>query len=257
MNVSKSIAAPIFGLLLSVVLVGQQESVEELVAKALQNPADQGVVFHAVGALRKNPNPRVIPAFQELFSKLEEKRSRQVLALGLLRIGQKDEAYFDELAKYARAAIASTAPLAIELDKDGNPITDHLNPAFVQWCNDNQLLLEPCKRTVSSYGIDVLLLAQAKDRRAVPLLRQALAVTDPAIVNGAVMGLAWLNDVESIPLIASNLRRSPPKLAALIAAAMVDFNDPRISPVLDRFVTDPAWRKDLAESTKQRQAPLQ
>ena len=245
-------------MLMSRCLQGQQETVDELVAKALQAPTDERAVAEAVAALNRNPyRLDTVPSFQELFLKLTGKKPRQFLALALLKAGQKDEIYFEELARYARAAIASDAPESVEYDKEGNSIKDHLNPAFLRWCEDNQLLPQDCKQAVTPHGFDVLLLGQTKDRRAVPILRKALTVANGGIVWAAVQGLAGMNDTASIPLIASSIKRFPPKIAPLIAAAMVDFDDPRVGPLLDHFVTDTKWRQELDESIRKRKTQRQ
>jgi hypothetical protein len=95
------------------------------------------------------------------------------------------------------------------------------------------------------------MLARAKDRRAIPVLRQALSVENHAIVEMAVRGLAWLNDTDSIPLVAQQLVRFRPKLAQSVAAAVAEFSDPRVGPILDRFVTDRKLRQEI-EDTKRK-----
>lgn len=252
---SRSILMLISGMLLSVCLQGQQETVDELINKALQAPTNERMVSEAVSALNKNPDRLdVVPLFQELFLKLTEKRPRQYLAFALLKVGRKDEIYFEELAQYARAAIASTAPVSVGYDKEGNAITDHLNPAFLRWCEDNHLALQDRKESVTPYGFDVLLLGQTKDRRAVPILRKALVVTNDGIVWSAVRGLAGMNDTDSIPLITSSLQRFPPNIAAGIASGLIEFDDPRVGPLLDHFVANIKWRQELEESIRKHKA---
>lgn len=237
---------------LSLCINGQQEA-DELVANALQHSTDEDIVMRAIASL-KNPAPETIPAFRELFTKLTQKRLRQRLALALLVAGQKDDTYFDELAKYAQAAIASTAPNPFEQSADGSDIKGKLNPAFIRWCEANHAQLPDCGKMVAEYAPDVLMLTYAKDSRAIPLLRQALTTDNVGIVKTAVHGLAWLKNTDSIPLIAQQLRRFPSTLSALIASALADFDDPRVGPLLDRFVTDPRWRQELEDTIRKRQA---
>jgi HEAT repeat protein len=241
------------GLTLGLPLRGQEETAEYLVAKALQNPVDEEAVTRAIASL-KGPNPVTIPAYRKLFTELTEKKLRQRLALSLLAVGEKDDVYFGELAKYAQAAIASAAPNAFEQTADGSDIKSHINPAFIRWCEGNHAQLPDCAKTVAEYGVDVMMLAYAKDSRAIPMLRQALNTDNVAVVKSAVHGLAWLKDTDSIPLIAQQLRRFPPTLSALIASALADFDDPRVGPLLDRFITDQKWREELDESIRKRRA---
>lgn len=89
------------------------------------------------------------------------------------------------------------------------------------------------------------MLASAQDRRAIPVLRDALGARNHATVIAAVNGLAALNDRDAVPLISGVLARLRPKIAQSVAAAAAEFDDPRIGPILDRYVTDPNLRKEL------------
>ncbi len=235
-------------------LPAQDETASEIIARALQNPTNGQAIARAIWTFNKNFEPGLIPAFRELFQKVSDKQHRQHLAVSLMNHGQKDELYFNELARYAREAITTTAPLPFEYDKQGNEIKGQLTPAFKLWCETNGLELKVCLNKVADYPVDVMLLIAVEDPRAKPLLRQGLSATIHTTVEMAVKGLAELNDTESIPLIAANIQRFPPLLAESIAAAMADFDDPRIGPLLDRFVTDQKWREQINESIRKRRA---
>jgi HEAT repeat protein len=190
---------------------------------------------------------------QKLFQNAVGKHSRQQVAIALLGHGEKDKIYLDELSKYVEAAIASSAPLPFEYDDQGNANKEHLNPAFVKWCEDNGQKPADCYTTVMGFGFDVFELAEARDRRAIPLLRECLASKNHSIVSMAVKGLARLKDTDSIPLIAANVKRFQPLLAQLIAAQLADFDDPRVSSLLDRFIINKKWRQELDEAIHKRQ----
>jgi HEAT repeat protein len=230
----------------------QEQPASEWVAAALENPTDEQTVFHAIAALRQNPSPNVIASSRELFTKLTSKSVRQMLALVLIQAQQTDGLYFDELAKYARAAIAASAPPMFQFDEDGNELKDHIRPEFVAWCESNRLELGVCGQTVGLYALDVLLLAEAKDARALQLLRQGLSAADPGVVWCVAQGLGWLGNTASIPMIVASLQRFPPKVRELVASALAEFDDPRIGPLLDRFVPDPEWRKELDVKIRKR-----
>jgi HEAT repeat protein len=160
--------------------------------------------------------------------------------------------YFDEIASYALASISSAMPPLYMYDTEGNDARDP-NPALVSWCTKNHREIAECMTAAMAAAAGVMLLGETKDSRAVPILRQALPSQNHEIVEFAVGGLVSLRDTDSIPLIAENVQRFPPKLAASIAAHLADFDDPRVGPLLDRFVTDPKQRKDLEEKIRNRQ----
>jgi len=191
---------------------------------------------------------------RELFTNLTEKVPRQELALALLRAGQKDSIYLDELTKYVRIAIAARAPSYFERDVDGSFRTDRLNPELNTWCDSNRLLLQDCINKVMFYASDVMQLARADDVRAAPVLRQALSMSDPMAVKFAAIGLCRIQDTASIPLIVENLRRFPPASSADAAEALVGCEDPRVGPLLDEFVTDPKRRQEI-EALRNRNTP--
>jgi hypothetical protein len=251
------------GLLAGTLAAGQgtssreRRAAQELVERALAAPTDANVVSEAIRALHVDTNPLVIPRYRELFSTLSDDlpdgelgRAKQMLALVLLNLGQRDDVYFEELARYARAAASGNAPAMFEYDAEGNENKSRKNPEYVSWCADHHLETGECFNAVRSFALDVMWLAQARDSRAIPILRQTLSNRESGMVSIAALWLAWLNDTASIPLIAASIQRFPPRLAGSIAANMADFKDPRIDPLLDRFVTDPQWRQELAEKRK-------
>jgi HEAT repeat protein len=228
----------------------QSRAVSEVVAAANANPNDLGVVGQVVAEFNRTADTTLWVAMKELFGKASTRLVRQTLALALLQQGEKDEVYIDDLLKYAREAIDTTAPLPVEYDQQGNALKGHVAPAFERWCKSNGFELRECLDRVYAYPLDVLMLARAKDRRAIPLLRQALSVENHATAEMAVRGLAWLNDTDSIPLVAQQLVRFRPKLAQSVAAAVAEFSDPRVGPILDRFVTDRKLRQEINDTIR-------
>src|SRR5579862_2574840 len=163
---------PVLVLLTLPLLNAQDETLGEMVGRALQNPADERAVDHAIWGLRDKYDPGAIPAFRDLFAKLTAKRYRQRLAMELMNHGEKDQIYFDELAKYAREAITTTAPVPLESGEPGDDKRGQTTPEFKIWCEANKLNLPDCSELVFGYPFDVLLLGYVRDRRSIPLLRQ-------------------------------------------------------------------------------------
>jgi len=240
--------------LLAHCMLAQEPARSEMVTAALAKPNDEQVVAKVIRALNQNSDLGLITPLAQVFERSTAKRVRQFIALTLLLHGQSDEVYLNELLKFAREAITTTAPRPYEDDEQGNSIKGRRRMEFDQWCERNALQISRCLEMVGDHPLDVLWLAQAKDRRAIPVLRQGLSVENPVTVEMAVRGLAWLSDTDSIPLIATNLLRFRPQRAQAIAAAMADFDDTRVAPLLDRFVTNRKWRQELDEAIQKRRA---
>jgi HEAT repeat protein len=127
----------------------------------------------------------------------------------------------------------------------------------VRWCNNLHIPLEACTKNAADYASDVYFLAEARDERARPLLRQALTSPNNGVVISALRGLAWLKDNDAITLIEENLQRFAPKLAQRIASATVDFDDPRVQPLIQKYVRDPALLQELEEAISKRKSAQQ
>ncbi len=230
----------------------QEESVDGLIARLRQDPTDSKAIDEAISRLGKSSDPRAIPILRQVLQAATEKSYRQKLAFTLVLLGDKDDTAYDELARYAREAITSSAPLWVLYDSEGTAIPGR-NPEFEAWCQANRLPLQDCMRQVSYYPMDVKFLAVAKDRRAIPLLRQALYVANHATVGMAIRGLAWLNDTEAIATIEDICGRLPPRLAAGLMSALAEFDDPRVEPLIRRFMPNQKWRQEVETARRQRQ----
>jgi hypothetical protein len=230
-------------------LWSQEPTGTELIARAIMNPNNESAVWEAIAYLNAPAgvvlDASVFPAYKELFGKMTERRQLQALAVALLKHGQKDDVYFETLAKYAGEAILADPPPPGEFDEKGNEITDQLSPRFVKWCEVKHLQRNPCLDLTYGFPFDVAELAAANDRRAIPIFRQGLRSLNHGMVAMSVLGLALLNDTDSIPLIATHMQRFPPRLAERIAENIADFDDPRIAPILDRFVRDKNHRLEI------------
>jgi hypothetical protein len=212
------------------------------------------IVSETIRRLKDSQDLRVSEGLGKVFEATSRKDLRQGLAWFLLTHGEKNDVYYDELARYAREAITSSAPLWVEYDQFGNANKERLAPEFRPWCDANNLKFEDCYRLVSGFPIDVSYLAWVRDKRAVPLLRQGLGSSNHAIVDASIQGLAFLNDTASLPLIEASLLRLRPLLRPLAADGLAEFDDPRIGPLLDRFIPDKKWREEIEARRKLRPA---
>ncbi len=234
----------------------EEEGVDALIARLRQDPTDSKAVDAAISRLGKSSDPRVIPILRQVLQAATEKWYRQKLAFTLVLLGDKDDTAYNELARYAREAITSSAPLWVVYDREGTAIPGR-NPEFEAWCQANRLPLQDCMRQATESVMDVYMLAVAKDRRSIPLLRQGLNSANHGIVGMAVRGLAWLNDTDAIPTIAEVCERLPPKLAVFVANDSAEFDDPRVEPLILRFIPDEKWREGIDKRRRERREKAQ
>lgn len=236
-------------------LVGQSAP-GELLDEALRRPDDQRTVELAISAHSKTNDPVAISKLRTVFRTSSQKKLRQELAVLLTNVGQREDEMFQELLKYAEEAVTTDAPLPFFMDANGNAIKGEIPLEFTNWCKVHDLEIDPCMQKVLGYSMDVYYLAIVKDRRAVPVLRRGLESANSATVSFSVIGLAELGDNESIPVIASNIRRLRPLQRTIVASELARFDDPRVSSLLDEFVRDPQWRRDIDESIQKRRGQL-
>jgi len=233
-------------------LWSQLRTPSEAVASAMNNPNDLNAVGQVIAEFNRTADTGAWLALKTLYGKSSARLVRQNLALILLQHGDEDKPYLEALIEYAREAVDTTAPLPIEYDEQGVAISGRLAEGFQRWCEAKNVELQECSAMVYAYPVDVLMLARARNRKAIPLLRRALGVENHAVVEMAVRGLASLDDTDSIPLIARQLTRFRPKLAESVAAATAEFDDPRVAPLLDRFVADGKLRQEIDQAIRKR-----
>ncbi len=178
----------------------------------------------------------------------------QLLAFYLFEKGVQDQIYFDEIAKYAREAILARPPdvFAPGGDSVGAPRV-MINPAFNRWCESRGLDFPACFRLMGTYRNSLIYLGGIRDSRATPILRDVLKMPDAGMVLLGVVGLAALNDSDSIPLIIQAGRRFPPEGAKAIAAGAIEYKDPRAEVIFDLFIDD---AEDLAQVKREWRARI-
>ena len=165
------------------------------------------------------------------------------IAAAIVRLGDKDDTYWDFLVKVATAALESDAPDFIGYDARGKAVPGP-SPKFEAWMKAHNLSPSSTLFEDSVYMLPgrVMLLGWSRDPRAVPLLRQALLSRNRMIEIAAAMGLAEIGDKDSIPLIVDACRKAPADAAAVIAKSLVYFDDNSAQSAVDQFIP-----KDIAK----------
>jgi len=202
------------------------------------------------------------PALEEQFSRVQDPLLKRKIAAGLVRLGEKDDTYWEFLLKEAKVAIDSDAPNFMSYDSAGKA-TGGPSPEFEAWLKSRGAVDIDSAAQDSIYWSPgrVILLGWSRDPRAVPYLRQALSSPNYMIEIAAAKGLAEIGDENSIPLIINACQKAPKEVAEAMAESLVYFDDEAAQSAVDRFIDKESakiYRDDKASGrkTKPLTAPL-
>jgi len=222
--------------------VGQDD-----LATLLGRLAGKGLDHSALIALEGHPpDPRIIPGLEAAFGGREAKDEKQWIAVALLRLGDKSEKYFDFLAGFVRVAVEDRAPFPVE--KRGE-----FTAEFQNWCANNGKDPQTAASQVAAYTRDGHFLAMGQDPRATDLFRRGLESPNVTVVAFCVEGLARLQDVAAIPLIAKAADRFPPGAWRAIAMQLPWFGRLEAYQLMERLEPDRRSREfqiDQVERTR-------
>jgi len=220
---------------------------EELIRRLRRSPSDMALI----GEVASRGGPEAVAGLKDAFAAVQRSgnartetllRPSQMIAFELSALGEHDQVYFDELAKYARAAIDANPPDARGTEEN----------AYRQWCEQRSLVGEDCSRAVTRYAMDLNALGASMDKRATPIFRRALDLANPVLVSTAAGRLARLQDAASLPLIAHACTRFREKDSNDIGSVASYFDSPEMRLVLDQCVTDASLKEQLAKSWEER-----
>jgi hypothetical protein len=178
-----------------------------------------------------------IPILKEQFARVEDPLLKLKIAAALVRLGDKDEAYWNFLVEQTRPALESDAPDFMSYDAQGKAVPGP-SLKFQAWVKAHNLSPSSALFEDSVYVFPgkVALLGWSRDSRAVPLLRQALLSPSHMIEIAGAMGLAEIGDKDSIPYIIEACKRAPADAAAAIAEYLVYFDDNASQSAVDEYV---------------------
>jgi hypothetical protein len=196
-----------------------------------------------------------IPALKEQFARSVDPSNKddldpgnkEELASALIRLGDKDEIYWDFLLKQATEAVDSDPPFPRDFDPKGKILKDHFSGAFLNWAKGRGLSPDEAGE-IAVYRLPIKLgfLAKTGDPRGLPLLRRAMSSSNYMIATMAAKGLAKLQDKDSIPLIIAACQKSPGGSGA-IAEALIFFDDPDAQAAADVYLP-----RDYANGLRER-----
>jgi len=169
---------------------------------------------------------QAIPVLKEQFALDQDADSKAKIASALVRLGDKDDTYWNYLVDQATAAVESDAPPPTMYDANGKVVPGQLSPEFIAWAKAHNVSPESAGED-AAYGLPgkVAMLGETGDPRGVPLLRQALQSPNFLIAAMAAKSLALIQDKGSIPLIIEASRKAPSDAAVAIADSLIYFDD--------------------------------
>jgi HEAT repeat protein len=192
-----------------------------------------------------------IPTLEDQFSRTEDLSAREKIANVLVRLGDKNEGYWNFIVKQARNAVDNDAPSVLHYDEHGS-VSDPPSREFVEWATAHHLPMQQAMADqLEVYPGAIFDLGTTGDSRAIPLLRRALKSQNLLIESEAALGLAKIKDKTSIHLIIEACKRAPAAdVAMTIALSLIYFDDAEAQRAVERYVP-----KDVAvESRKARAA---
>jgi hypothetical protein len=176
-----------------------------------------------------------IPALKEQFPRSQDPLVKAKIANALVRLGDREDIYWDYLVQQVTPALESDAPDFINYDSTsgGGP-----SPAFSAWAKAHGESLENAGQN-AMYWLPgkVILLGSTGDKRAIPLLQRGLLSPNHMIVIAAAEGLSELQDKDSIRLIIDACKRAPAGAAAVIAESLVYFDDAEAQSAFDTYAS--------------------
>jgi HEAT repeat protein len=210
------------------------------VADAIAKVKSGNFVGVDVDTIGRGGAVEAIPILKEQFMRSQDPLVKATIARVLIRLGDKDEIYWDYLVKLAAPALKSDAPDFMNFDPQAKTGAGP-SPEFIAWAKAHNVPPNGPEGTAAEDAMywfpgKVMLLGLTGDRRAIPLLRQALLSPNHMIEITAANGLAEIQDRDSIPFIIEACKRAPAAAAALIAESLIYFDDAEAKSAVDTYM---------------------
>ena len=189
-----------------------------------------------VEIITKAGQVQAAPALEGQFARTTDLKLKMKIASGLVRLGDKSDAYWNFLLQQATVAVDSDLPDPFH-DSHGNPTGQRPSPEFLTWTQVHHVDLSTAVMDWTyDLPIKIMLLGETGDSRGTPLLRRALQSHNYQIVAWASKGLALIQDKESIPLIIVAIQTAPPEYNSLIAESLVYFDEVPAQNAVDNYM---------------------
>lgn len=187
-----------------------------------------GTFFRAdIVRIAESGRTEAIPDLKKQFDLTQDGVAKDSIASALVKLGDKDPAWWNYLVREATDAISTDAPSPWSFDAKGKLIPG-TSAEFAAWAQAHTLSTsDALENAMINLPAKIVFLGHSGDSRAIPLLRQALLSPNYMIQTSAAMALAELHDKPSISLIIQACQQAPVDSAVVIARALVDFDDPQ------------------------------
>jgi hypothetical protein len=215
-------------------------SVSDAIAK-IQSGELSAAAFDRITEARAT---QAIPVLEEQFARVGEKLDKARIAELLVKLGDKNDAYWDYLVQLATPALTSDAPNPWRYDAEGKAVPG-LSSEFLDWAKAHRVSLDSMIELIGG----VVSLGSTGDRRAIPILRRALLSPIYMIEIAAAKGLAEIQDKDSIADIIAACQKAPAEPARAIAQSLAYFDDPQAQRAVDTYLP-----VDLANYLRERRA---
>ena len=194
---------------------------------------------------------QAVPMLEEKFVRTKNHLDKAHIASALVRLGDRNEIYWDYLVKLAGWVI--DAPGLYSYDSQGKMVPGS-GQQFIEWAKAHSLSPTEIGEW-PQYWIagPVGLLGMTGDPRAVPVLRRGLLSPNHMVEIFAAKGLAEIGDEGSVPFMIEACKRAPPDAATAIAMSLVYFDDPKAQEAVDKYLPKQAAkleREDRARGKK-------
>jgi HEAT repeat protein len=165
------------------------------------------------------------------FVNTQDERYKAQIASALIRLGDKEDVYWDFLLRQGTSALESDASSAVKYDSQGKPIEGPSEEDA--WAKEN--------RNFNNVLTLAETVAETGDPRGVRFLQRALSSPNSDFQLTAAAGLARARDTDSIPLIIDLCKNASPEVARSIASqVLVYFDDPRAQSAVDQYLSKEA-----------------
>ena len=200
---------------------------------------------------------RAIPALEKAFQKATDRIDKEGIAGSLVRLGDKNEIYWNFLAQYARAAVENDMPFPYDFDADGeiigNPkdVPEKYAPEFLAWCKKRGEQTGSAAQQ-ALYGLpgDLLALAATGDSRGSEILFRGLESRNYYVVSVSAKGLARLQDRRAIKPIIQACERAPAGMGEVVAESLAFFDDSEAQSAAVRFIHNPKALEAVRQKAK-------
>jgi hypothetical protein len=131
-----------------------------------------------------------IPSLKQQFVRVDDPLLKAKIAAALVRMGDKDDTYWNFLVEFAEPALQSDEPDYNGYDQQGKAVPGP-SPEFQAWAKAHNVSVESeLDDSVRVGSTGVISLGWSRDLRAIPLLRKALLSPNHMIEIFAALGLA-------------------------------------------------------------------